>query len=79
MCTLRWSITLGDLLRAQYLLAAYDEVGQRFVDRWIEGAWGYCLIGLAAVGVILFLALELIERALLPWHASQRHDVQLGV
>ncbi len=37
------------------------------------------LVILSMVGVILFLALELIERALLPWHASQRHDVQLGV
>lgn len=37
------------------------------------------LVILSMVGVILFLALELIERALLPWHASQRHDVQIGV
>jgi hypothetical protein len=26
----------------------------------------------------LFLAIELIERALMPWHASQRHDLQLA-
>jgi NitT/TauT family transport system permease protein len=25
--------------------------------------------------VLLFLALELIERWLVPWHASQRHDL----
>lgn len=37
------------------------------------------LVILSMVGVILFLALELIERALLPWHASQRHDLQIGV
>jgi len=37
------------------------------------------LVILSMVGVLLFLAIELIERALLPWHASQRHDVQLGV
>jgi len=37
------------------------------------------LVILSMVGVLLFLAIELIERALMPWHASQRHDVQLGV
>jgi len=37
------------------------------------------LVILSLVGVLLFLAIELIERALMPWHASQRHDVQLGV
>lgn len=37
------------------------------------------LVILSMVGVILFLALELIERALLPWHASQRQDLQIGV
>jgi NitT/TauT family transport system permease protein len=36
------------------------------------------LVILSMVGVLLFLAIELIERALMPWHASQRHDVQLG-
>ena len=29
----------------------------------------------AVFGVLLFLVLELIERALMPWHTSQRHDL----
>jgi len=37
------------------------------------------LVILSMVGVLLFLAIELIERALMPWHVSQRVDVQLGV
>lgn len=37
------------------------------------------LVVLSMVGVLLFLAIELIERALMPWHTSQRHDVRLGV
>lgn len=37
------------------------------------------LVILSMVGVLLFLAIELVERALMPWHASQRHDVQFGV
>jgi NitT/TauT family transport system permease protein len=36
------------------------------------------LVILSMIGVLLFLAIELVERALLPWHASQRHDVHLG-
>ncbi len=36
------------------------------------------LVILSMVGVLLFLAIELVERALLPWHASQRHDLQLA-
>ena len=32
------------------------------------------LVILSMVGVLLFLVLELIERWLLPWHASQRLD-----
>jgi len=35
------------------------------------------LVILSMIGVLLFLALELIERWVLPWHASQRHDMQL--
>jgi len=37
------------------------------------------LVILSMVGVLLFLAIELVERALMPWHTSQRQDVQLGV
>lgn len=37
------------------------------------------LVILSMVGVLLFLAIEVIERALMPWHQSQRNDVQLGV
>jgi len=37
------------------------------------------LVILSMVGVLLFLAIELVERALMPWHTSQRHDVQFGV
>jgi NitT/TauT family transport system permease protein len=33
------------------------------------------LVILSMIGVLLFLALELIERWLVPWHASQRHDL----
>jgi NitT/TauT family transport system permease protein len=33
------------------------------------------LVILSMIGVLLFLLLELIERWLLPWHASQRHDL----
>lgn len=36
------------------------------------------LVILSMVGVLLFLAIELVERAVLPWHASQRHDVQFA-
>ena len=36
------------------------------------------LVILSMVGVLLFLAIELVERALMPWHASQRHDVQIA-
>ena len=31
---------------------------------------------LSMIGVILFLAVELVERWLMPWHQSQRHDLQ---
>jgi NitT/TauT family transport system permease protein len=34
------------------------------------------LVVLSMVGVLLFLLLEVIERWLMPWHASQRHDLQ---
>jgi NitT/TauT family transport system permease protein len=33
------------------------------------------LVILSMIGVLLFLVLELIERWLVPWHASQRHDL----
>ena len=36
------------------------------------------LVVLSMVGVLLFLAIELVERAVLPWHSSQRHDLHLG-
>jgi NitT/TauT family transport system permease protein len=35
------------------------------------------LVILSMIGVLLFLVLELIERWVLPWHASQRHDMQV--
>jgi NitT/TauT family transport system permease protein len=34
------------------------------------------LLVLSLVGVILFLLIELVERWLMPWHTSQRHDLQ---
>ncbi len=34
------------------------------------------LVVLSMMGVLLFLAVELVERWLMPWHASQRHDLQ---
>ncbi len=37
------------------------------------------LVLLSMVGVLLFMLIELAERWLLPWHSSQRHDLQLGV
>jgi len=33
------------------------------------------LVILSMIGVLLFLVIELIERWLMPWHASQRHDL----
>ena len=36
------------------------------------------LVILSMIGVLLFLLIELIERWALPWHASQRHDLQLA-
>ena len=33
------------------------------------------LVVLSMMGVVLFLIVELVERWLMPWHASQRHDV----
>jgi NitT/TauT family transport system permease protein len=34
------------------------------------------LVVLSMMGVVLFLLVELVERWLMPWHASQRHDLQ---
>lgn len=34
------------------------------------------LVILSMVGVLLFLLIELVERWMMPWHASQRHDMQ---
>ena len=28
-----------------------------------------------AIGVLLFVAVDVVERLMIPWHASQRHDV----
>jgi len=36
------------------------------------------LVILSMIGVLLFLLIELIERWALPWHASQRLDMQLA-
>jgi NitT/TauT family transport system permease protein len=36
------------------------------------------LVVLALIGVILFWALDVIERFAVPWHASQRQDLILG-
>ena len=33
------------------------------------------LVILALIGVLLFWAIDLIERFAIPWHASQRHDI----
>ena len=33
---------------------------------------------LSTIGVLLFLVIERVERWMLPWHASQRHDVHLA-
>ncbi len=33
------------------------------------------LVVLALIGVLLFWAIDLIERFAVPWHASQRHDI----
>ncbi|MBC8055173.1 MAG: ABC transporter permease [Rhizobiales bacterium] len=33
---------------------------------------------LSMIGVLLFLVIELVERWLMPWHASQRHDLQFA-
>jgi NitT/TauT family transport system permease protein len=33
------------------------------------------LVILSMIGVLLFLVLELVERWLVPWHVSQRHDL----
>ena len=32
------------------------------------------LVILALMGVVLFWLVDLVERLLVPWHASQRHD-----
>ena len=29
---------------------------------------------LSAIGVVLFVAVDVVERLMIPWHASQRHD-----
>ncbi len=34
------------------------------------------LVILSMIGVLLFLVIELVERWMMPWHASQRHDIQ---
>ena len=33
------------------------------------------LVVLALIGVILFWILDVLERLMIPWHASQRHDI----
>jgi len=33
------------------------------------------LVILSMIGVLLFLVIELVERWMMPWHASQRHDM----
>ena len=33
---------------------------------------------LSAIGVVLFVAIDVVERLMIPWHASQRHDVALA-
>ncbi|MBS0448472.1 MAG: ABC transporter permease [Proteobacteria bacterium] len=33
------------------------------------------MVILSMIGVLLFIVIELVERWLLPWHASQRHDL----
>ena len=37
------------------------------------------LVILSVVGMLLFWIIEMAERALLPWHASQRNDLQPGI
>ena len=34
---------------------------------------------LSAIGVVLFVAIDVVERLMIPWHASQRHDVACRV
>jgi NitT/TauT family transport system permease protein len=36
------------------------------------------LVVLALIGVILFWIIDLVERLLIPWHASQRHNLVMG-
>lgn len=36
------------------------------------------LVVLALIGVILFWLLDVLERLLIPWHASQRHNLVIG-
>jgi len=36
------------------------------------------LVVLAMIGVILFWLIDVVERLLIPWHASQRHNLVLG-
>ena len=37
------------------------------------------LIVLALIGVVLFWVIDLVERLIVPWHASQRHDAFVTV
>ena len=39
-------------------------------------AWLLAIYFIPIVGVLLFLLIELVERWMMPWHASQRHDTQ---
>src|SRR5512141_2159895 len=32
---------------------------------------------LSGIGVVLFVAIDVVERMMIPWHASQRHDLAL--
>jgi NitT/TauT family transport system permease protein len=36
------------------------------------------LVVLALIGVVLFWIIDLVERLLIPWHASQRHNLIIG-
>jgi NitT/TauT family transport system permease protein len=36
------------------------------------------LVILALIGVVLFWAIDVIERITIPWHASQRNDIVIA-
>ena len=70
-------------------IAFYEKAFGLKRDMVVEGEFGQLATGatklgfaaiivLAGVGIALFVAVDVIERRLIPWHASRRSDLAAG-